>query len=151
MRKRRQIDITQLFRYLRGEMSARLTCVAVAVFALGCSKEDSNPSGASQTSGTVQMSISPGSSPTVNWTPAIKLFLVLVEPDSSGADVWAVISDSTNAISPPVTYGVTPAGAREMRSPATLTPGVAYKVILFQWTGPGRQDGKQIGRGTFIP
>jgi len=131
-------------------MNTRWICV-VLLLVMGCKKEDSNPSGSGSFSGTVQVSVSSGTTPTFSWTPAIKVFFVLVESDTSGADLWGIISDSTNAIGSPVTYGVTPNGARELKSPATLTQGVAYKVILFQWTGPGRQDGIQVGRRTFTP
>jgi hypothetical protein len=131
-------------------MNTRMTFILLLVM-FGCKKDDPVSSTSNVFSGTVDISVSTGTTPTFNWSPSVSLFLLLVELDSSGADQWSVISDSTNAISPPVTYGVVPPGARQPHSPNALTLGVAYKVILFQWTGPGRQDGKQVGRRTFTP
>jgi hypothetical protein len=78
------------------------------------------------------------------------LFFLLVEEDSGG-DQWSVITDSTNAIAPPVTYGVVPPGATVNFPPAILVAGTSYEVLVFRWTGPGRQDGALIGSKIFTP
>jgi len=86
-----------------------------------------------------------------SWTPACRLWFVLVEADSSGADQWSVISDSINAISPPVFYGVPGFYARTLEPWKKLVPGTTYKVSVFRWTGPGAQDGELVGLRRFTP
>ena len=123
----------------------------VMLFLCGCSKDDPISPVSETCTGPVQVSVASGTMPAFTWTPACSLFLVLVEPDSSGADQWSVISDSTNAISPPVTYGVIPPGARELDPPTPLVSGVTYEVFVFRWTGPGKQDGVLVGQRKFTP
>jgi hypothetical protein len=63
-----------------------------------------------------------------------------------------IISDSTNAIAPPVQYGVIPAGAQQSTDGVTpLEAGQTYDVNLFYWSGPGAQDGTFIGSQDFTP
>jgi len=115
-----------------------------------CSGDDPpGPSIITECTGPVTATVSSGSSPVFSWTPTCSLFFLLVEPQGSGADLWSIISDSTNAIPPPVTYGVVPGGATELDAPQTLVPGTAYDVYLFRWTGPGSQDGVMIGTASF--
>lgn len=130
----------------------RLLLLLLAVVGTGCSSDSAGPGGPlSACTGVVSVSVSGGTTPTFSWTPACRLFLVLVEPASSGEDQWLVITDSTNAIAPPVTYGVTPPGAVQLAAPTALVAGQAYKLVVFRWTGPGAQDGALIGTGTFTP
>jgi hypothetical protein len=98
----------------------------------------------------VTITVSSGASPSFSWTPACRLFFVNVELGAT--DQWSIISDSTNAIAPPVRYGVVPAGAEQ--SSAEITPlqaGQTYDVNLFYWSGPGAQDGTLIGSRDFTP
>jgi hypothetical protein len=128
----------------------RIPCLALAAAGIACSSEPTSSGGAlAACSGAVAVSVASGAQPTVTWTPACKLFFLNVEPVNSGADQWSVITDSANAIAPPVKYGVTPPGAVQLTAPASLLVGQAYNVYVFRWTGPGRQDGVLIGTGTF--
>jgi hypothetical protein len=118
---------------------------------LACSSDATSPGGAAPVcTGTVAITVSPGTSPTFNWTPACRLFFVNVELGAT--DQWSIISDSTNAIAPPVQYGVVPAGAQQSSSEVTpLQAGQTYDVNLFYWTGPGAQDGTFSGSRDFTP
>jgi len=123
-----------------------------ALTAVGCSDSNDNtqaPIVVPECSGPVEVSVSPGANPIFSWEPDCRLFLLLVEPSGSGGDVWSVVSDSTNAIEPPVTYGVVPDGAVGLQPPGVLVQGVTYDVYLYRWTGPGRQDGEFIGSAEF--
>ena len=118
---------------------------------LGCSSDGTNPSDPPPVcTGPVTIAVSAGTSPSFSWTPACRLFFVNVELGAS--DQWSVISDSTNAIAPPVQYGVVPAGAQQSSSGVTpLQAGQTYDVNLFYWSGPGAQDGTFIGSLDFTP
>ena len=115
-----------------------------------CSSDPTSPGGPLEDcTGPVSIEVSPGTSPTFDWSPACRLFFLNVELGAD--DLWLVISDSTNAIAPPVRYGVLPAGARQ-RNPATpLESGQTYDVNLARWTGPGAEDGALIGSQVFTP
>lgn len=130
---------------MRGRWAA-----ALSVGLAACSSDPTSPGGPlPECTGPVTIEVSSGTSPTFDWSPACRLFLLLVEQDA--ADHWIVITDSTNAIAPPVRYGVLPAGARQ-RDPATpLAAGQTYDVVLFRWTGPGGDDGILIGNQAFVP
>lgn len=128
----------------------RRILILIGIAVTACGSDAVGPEGALPAcTGAVSVSVSGGAAPTISWTPACRLFFVLVEPLESGADQWGIISDSTNAIAPPVTYGVTPAGAVQQAAPVPLLVGQSYKVVLFRWTGPGSQDGVAIGTATF--
>jgi len=118
---------------------------------LGCSSDGTNPSDALPVcTDPVTIAVSSGTSPSFSWTPACRLFFVNVELGPT--DQWSIISDSTNAIAPPVQYGVVPAGALQSSSGATsLQAGRTYDVNLFYWSGPGAQDGTFIGSRDFTP
>ncbi len=123
-----------------------LSCTMV----LACSDSTSLGDPAAACTGPVTIAVSSGTSPSFSWTPACRLFFVNVELGAS--DQWSIISDSTDAITPPVQYGVVPAGAQQSSSEVTpLVPGQTYDVNLFYWTGPGAQDGTFIGSREFTP
>lgn len=137
-------------RHAGGGMSNRTTW-AMMLLLCGCSEDNPISPTPEDCTGPVQVSVSSGATPTFAWTPLCSLFFVLVEPESSGADQWGVISDSTNAISPPVVYGVVPPGARELTPPEALVSGITYEVLVFRWTGPGEEDGELVGQQKFTP
>ena len=124
-----------------------LCCMIV----LGCSSNATSPGATAPVcTGPVTITVSSGTSPSFNWTPTCRLFFVNVELGAT--DQWSIISDSTNAIAPPVQYGVVPAGARQLTPNATpLQAGQTYDVNLFYWTGPGAQDGTFMGSKNFTP
>jgi hypothetical protein len=97
----------------------------------------------------VTIEVSSGTSPTFDWSPACRLFFLGVE--LGAADQWLVITDSANAIAPPVRYGVLPAGARQRDPALPLEPGQTYDVNFARWTGPGAEDGVPIGTEFFTP
>jgi hypothetical protein len=121
------------------------------VMALGCSSDSTSPGAAIPAcTGAVTIAVSSGTSPSFSWTPACRLFFVNVELGAT--DQWNIISDSTNAIAPPVHYGLVPAGARQLTASVTpLQVGQTYDVNLFYWTGPGPQDGAFMGSKNFTP
>ena len=118
--------------------------------ALACS---SDPAGPDTTlpdcTGPVTVEVSSGTSPTFDWEPACRLFLVLVE--LGGSDQWIVLSEGENAIAPPVRYGIVPDGAVEQEPAIPLVAGQAYDLGLFRWTGPGGDDGELIANRDFTP
>jgi hypothetical protein len=101
--------------------------------------------------GSVTLTVSTGPVPVFSWTPTCKAFFLLVEPVGSGEDQWGVITDSTNGLTPPVTYGIVPEGAHQTTAAAPLTPGIPYDVYVWRWTGPGRQDGVLSATLSFTP
>ncbi len=118
---------------------------------LACSSDGTNPSNPPPVCSAPQPILeSSRPSPTISVTPACRLFFVNIELGAT--DQWSVISDSTNAIAPPVRYGIVPAGAQQSSSdPPSLEAGETYDVNLFYWSGPGAQDGTFIGTQEFTP
>jgi hypothetical protein len=132
---------------MRTSLWAAVSCAML----LGCSSDGTDPGDApAACTGPVTISVSSGTTPSFSWTPACSLFFVNVELGAT--DQWSIISDSTNAIAPPVRYGVVPAGAEQSTSEVTpLQAGQTYDVNLFYWTGPDAQDGTLIGTQNFTP
>ena len=121
-------------------------------FQLGCSSSNpADPEPIEDCTGSVNISVTGGTTPRFSWTPRCRLCFLNVEPADSGADQWTVISDSANLIAPPVEYGVVPVGAEELTSPAELVAGQEYKVVLARFTDPGAQNWELIGIRVFTP
>jgi hypothetical protein len=118
---------------------------------LACSSDANSPGDALPVcNGDVTITVSSGITPSFSWSPACRLFFVNVE--LGAGDQWSIISDSANAIAPPVQYGVVPAGAQQSTDGVTpLEAGQTYDVNLFYWSGPGAQDGTFIGSKDFTP
>jgi hypothetical protein len=131
-------------------MYPRAGCVlAILLAGPACGSDTTGPSEQVACTGNVAVSVSSGTTPEISWDPACKAYFVLVEED--GGDAWGVISeDGANAIATPVRYGVVPTGATELNPPSPLSPGTAYAVGVFRWTGPP-EDGTLIGTTTFTP
>ena len=120
------------------------------VAGLACSSDPAGPdTSLPECAGPVTVEVSSGTSPTFDWDPECRLFLVLVELD--GGDQWLVLSEGRNAIAPPVRYGVVPDGAVEDEPAIPLEPGKTYDVALFRWTGPGGDDGELVANRDFTP
>lgn len=136
-------------------MSPRLAPLALlslgtAAVLAACSDSTGVGSGAPPCPDSVNVSVTGGTTPTFSWTPACRVFFLNVELPG-GADQWNVISDSANAIAPPVTYGTVPLGAVGTPGATPLSVGTSYTVYLFRWTGPGAQDGVLVGSKSFTP
>ena len=115
-----------------------------AVFSFAACRDVTRPPVTACT-GSVTITVASGPTPQIDWTPACRAQWVWVA-DSTGANVWGIISDSTNAIEPPVTYGVVPVDQRISGSDAdSLRTGMRYTVYVFRFTGPGRLDGALSG------
>jgi hypothetical protein len=117
---------------------------------LACNDEPTE-AGLNDCTGPVALQVSGGTVPSFSWTPACRLFGLLVEPEASGQDLWFIITEGGNTIAPGVTYGQVPAGAEERQPPAALLAGTAYKVAVHRWIGPGGDDGELIGVQSFTP
>ena len=128
----------------------RCALVSAAFLCIGCGEDEEVLGPLPECTGAVTVSVSTGSTVVFGWSPKCKLFFLLVEPVGSGHDLWSTISDSTNAIAPPVTYGVVPNGAKSWLAAEDLVPGQAYNVYVYRWTGPGRQDGELAGSAQFV-
>lgn len=129
-------------------MHSRALCLASLLVGLACS-DSAGPSDQTPCVANVTVSVSSGTNPSISWSPACRLFLVLVE--GAQGDEWGAISDGTNAIATPVRYGVVPAGATELTPPTALSVGTQYTVFVYRWVGPGQQDGTLIGQRVFTP
>lgn len=128
----------------------RASTLLVLCFAVACSSNPTGPGGSvSDCTGPVTISVSSGTSPSFTWTPTCRLAFLIVELGAE--DYWLIITDSTNAIPPPVQYGVLPAGARQRAAATPLQAGQTYDVNLARWTGPGPEDGTLIGSQNFTP
>lgn len=133
---------------------------AVAIIGLGlllvstvrCGGDGNGPSQLAECTGPVTLSASAGTVPRFTWTPACRLFLVLVEDPTGDGDQWGVLSDSSNKIAPGVSYGVIPSGAtKELLAPVPLVAGHSYHATVARFTGPGHEDGVTIGQLDFTP
>ena len=73
-----------------------------------------------------------GTAPVFAWVPECAVSSVFVEGVTEG-DVWEIIA---NEISPPITYGTTPAGSVTFTGPLPLVRGRSYFLILFRVVDP---------------
>lgn len=123
----------------------------LAAFTLACN--DATDSGTlPQCAGAVSVAVGSGTTPAVTWSPACRLFLVLIEDPTGTGDQWGILSDSSNAITAPVQYGTVPPGAtKELLAPTPLQSGHEYRVSVFRFVGPGHEDGELIGQKAFTP
>lgn len=119
--------------------------VAIAVLA-GC--VDAGAPEIPACGGPVAMSLSAGPAPQFDWTPACKVHSLVVTVAGDAAEVWAIVTDNTNEISPGVRYGTVPPGVREQEDPDALVVGVTYHVAVRRWTGSGLEV---IGVRAFTP
>ncbi|MCG3776852.1 MAG: hypothetical protein JW395_3723 [Nitrospira sp.] len=127
--------------------------LVLATFTLlsGCSDDSTSSTELPDCTGEVTITVSAGTTPQFSWAPACQLFFLIVEPAASGEDLWSIGTEGANEISPSVRYGTVPPGAQELDPPTPLMAGTEYKVAIFRYTGPGRQDGVIIGLQTFTP
>ncbi len=122
-----------------------------AALALSCGCDSTAPADLDDCPAAVTVAVGSGTTPTFSWQPTCRLFFLSVEPADAGTDLWIVITEGENGISPPVVYGAVPAGATQLASAATLQPGTAYKVSLVRFTGPEDDFGEIIAVQEFTP
>lgn len=128
-----------------------LSVLVAATCAVGCRAGVTDPGNLETCSDDVSVTVSAGTTPTFAWSPACRLFFLIVEPATSGADLWSIMTPGENALVPPVVYGRAPAFATELTGATALRAGVAYKVALARHTGPDGDDGVIIAMQTFTP
>ena len=99
--------------------------------------------------GPVAISVSTGTTPTISWTPACKVYYLDIEVADTFEEIWAVANfDEKNTISPGVKFGVTPSDTRLIEGPVTLRAGTAYSVFVAFYHNGVETDG---GRLRFTP
>ena len=102
--------------------------------------------------GTVTATVSAGTTPTFSWTPACSLEGLIVALPGPGALAWRIESTTqTNTIAPPVTYGVTPAGAQAPTAPTALVTGTTYDLSLLRLDDHQGGTIQPAGSATFAP
>lgn len=110
----------------------------VAVLAAACTDSATAPEQCTPTS-SLTPTARQTSSVVFDWTPKCPVAMVLVEL-RGGADQWVVAApffseastEVANILAPPITYGVTPAGAEVLTPAASLVAGQTYTVILWR-------------------
>jgi hypothetical protein len=135
-----------------GRIALGILALALASVGGGCS-EDSPAAPAEPTpcATAVVITVGPGLTPEISWTPACLVHWLLIEPSGSSADNWGVVGGSPNSLGPPVTYGTVPSGAMEFQSPDPLIAGTQYDVYVTRWIGPNADDVELIGTQSFRP
>jgi hypothetical protein len=75
------------------------------------------------------VTVSPGTTPEFDWSPRCRVGSILVEPVPRGiGDRWSIRAD-TNAIAPPLRYGVAPVGV-VIHGPYPLETGIQYRLVI---------------------
>ena len=100
---------------------------AVLVALLACS--DTNDPDDGRCEEAVTITATPGTTPTISWTPACTVAQLRVAEVADDDEMWGIFT-SENTITGGVVYGETPTGATATRAPLQLTTGVEYRVIL---------------------
>jgi len=82
----------------------------------------------------VAITVSAGTQPTFNWTPACEVEALTVALHDRDVIVWGAMSpNQTNTIASPVPYGTTPPGsAATANRIEPLVTGTTYQVTLFR-------------------
>jgi hypothetical protein len=83
-------------------------------------------------SGSVEIKISAGLTPTFTWAPDCQVSFMLIELD--GSDQWLVGNENANELGSGITYGVAPPGINS-RDASPLVAGNSYTVVLYRWLG----------------
>lgn len=121
------------------------------VLALTCAyHRQSRASGVPCTDLAVQ--VSAGTQPTFRWARECPVERLQVTRAGSEVICWTTFSrDRTNALSPPVRYGIAPpAAARTMHRLELLEPGTTYQVSLYRvFEGGGAP--RVVGTRSFTP
>jgi hypothetical protein len=127
-----------------------LTALALSLTS-ACTDDSTGPALVPECTGPLSISVATSPEVSFSWSPDCRLTGWNIEPVGLGNDMWLVLWEGGNEITPPVTYGVVPAGAREIHPAEVLVSGTEYNLILFKWTGPGLQDGEILDTIHFTP
>ena len=114
-----------------------LAFLVFGLVACGGDGAGSDPIACTDDTGTVEVTVTTGASVQFDWEPACAVALLLVL--AAGGDIWGISTDNAtwddpaqaNLIAPPITYGVAPASAPEVRAPDPLASGATYELILW--------------------
>ncbi|HTI65419.1 MAG TPA: hypothetical protein VL524_17980 [Gemmatimonadaceae bacterium] len=138
---------------------AAASALAIAVAVTSCSGDATGPSAKDCTESTtsVNATISVGDSVVFDWTPKCAIALLVVET-AVGHDQWWVAgfnpdtvdipSTDANRISPRVTYGHVPATSTDSFGPESLVAGTTYVVALWRVLPNGSTLQCQQNHGT---
>lgn len=132
---------------LRLIVTRGLRALAFIGLAVACSDATGPPT----CPGSVTVTVGPGTTPTVRWTPVCALSDVFIQSAAPGSGpTWRVtMLDASNRILPPITYGDTLPGALNTYSGVPLTAGAVYTAVV------GRTDSLghivQAGAANFSP
>lgn len=126
----------------------RTKLVALAFALVAC--RDSTAPNQPECTGNVDIHVSGGTTPTITWTPACRVFVLGVE-EEGGRDVWLIVSEGGNRIASGVRYGTVPAGATSDESAIALVAGRTYTIFAARHTGPASDDGVLAGTRDFTP
>ena len=88
--------------------------------------------------GSVAVTVGPGFTPTLSWSPTCTVAMILVEEDAS--DMWGAATEedlwdspaAANVIAPPVTYGAPISGTTTFQEPLQLEAGHTYDLVLWR-------------------
>lgn len=99
----------------------------------------------------VAVTVSAGTQPTFNWTPACQVeALTVALHNNHDVIVWGAVSpNQTNTIGSPVPYGSTPPGAAATANRIEpLVSGTTYEVTVFRMDDGGTI--RAVGTATFL-
>jgi len=132
----------------RKHTRTRLRLIALAFAVVACS--DSTATTQQECTGDVAISATGGTTPTITWSPACRLWVLGVE-EQDGGDVWVITSSGGNRIASGVRYGTLPSGAAALQPATPLVVGRTYSIFLARHTGPASDDGVLVGTADFTP
>ena len=99
--------------------------------------------------GVVDLTVSSGVTPRIDWQPECSVSFLLIESWDGGGDRWFVGDSDTNTLVPPLTYGVTPGGF-PVEEVLPLEAGQTYHALVYRWLGEA--DGYlMVGYREFSP
>lgn len=124
---------------MRTRSHITFACASVCLLACGNAtgpEEQAMP--CTDDTGSVEVTVGPGLTPSFSWSPACAVAMVLVEED--GSDMWSAITDETlwdnpataNLVASPVTYGTAITGTTTSQEPLPLQTGHTYELVLWR-------------------
>jgi hypothetical protein len=100
------------------------------VTVLACSDSQA-PQPLAECTGPVAVSVGPGLTPTISWTPACRGTALLVDIPGSGTNYWFISTPGdTNGLRPPVKYATVPSGLVAQIAAQSLSTAVQYRATV---------------------